>query len=87
MIDYVSLTELRGNGAIQLHDGEKIVGVGNNPWFLVDVIKRAGGSAKTVRASSSFIEASYGDDESAQEYGFKDAKELIDLWDLVCEYQ
>ena len=87
MIDYISLTELNGHGAIQLHDGEKIVGMSNGAWFLAELIRKAGGSAKTVRASSGFIEASCGDDESAQEYGFKNAEELINLWDRVCAYQ
>ena len=56
----------------------------NSASFLARMIAENGGVQKTVMGSSGFIEATCGDDETAQEYGFLNAKDVIDLWDDVC---
>ena len=79
MIDYLNIA----NGAIRLHQGDKCVALSNSASFLLDMIHEYGGLQKHYMASSLFIEALNGSDESAEEAGFKTADEFRQIWKKV----
>lgn len=79
MIDYLNIAK----GAIRLHQGDKCVALSNSAHYLIDVIREKGGLKLHYMASSTFIEALSGCDESAQEAGFKTADEFRQIWNQV----
>lgn len=79
MIDYLNIA----GGAIQLHKGDKLVALSNSPQALLRDIRQHGGLKKHFMASSLFIEALNGLDDSAEEAGFETADEFRQIWNQV----
>jgi hypothetical protein len=85
VIDYVSIDD----GQIRLYSNDCLQGKSSDATELASIIRRHNtlfGAAWKIMASSLFIEATCGSDESAQEAGFMTGKEVADLWDEVCSY-
>lgn len=85
VIDYVSIDD----GQICLYSNDCLQGKSSAATELASIIRRHNtlfGAAWKIMASSLFIEATCGSDESAQEAGFMTGKEVADLWDEVCSY-
>lgn len=84
-IDYVSIDD----GQICLYANSCLQGKSSDADELASIINRQGaqfGAAWKIMASSLFIEAVCGSDDSAQEAGFMTGKEVADIWDDVCSY-
>ena len=84
-IDFVSIDD----GQICLYANDCLQGKSADAHELADIIQRHDtlfGAAWQIMASSLFIEATCGCDDSAQEAGFMTGKEVADIWDDVCSY-
>ena len=79
MIDYLNIAK----GAIRLYQGDTCVALSNSAHYLIGVIRERGGLKKHYMASSTFIEALCGCDESAEEAGFESSYEFRQIWNEV----